>query len=90
MKNFRTTHPETGLGWLNTRQAAAHCSCSEKTIERAVRGHRLKFKRLMFSSRYRFRREWLDAWINGEPPDTGTGTPSAERARNSESGPGRF
>jgi len=65
MKNYRTIHPQAGTEWLTTRQAAAYCSCSEKTIERAVRRGDLKMTRLGTSRQYRFRREWLDAWLSG-------------------------
>ena len=90
MNKFHTVHPKVGTEWLTTRQAAAYCSCSEKSIERAVGRKKLRSVRLLSSRQFRFRRAWLDAWMLGDPPDTGTGTPSAEQARNSESGPGRF
>lgn len=60
--------------------AAAYCCCSERTIERAVRRGHLKFHRLGTSNRYRFRREWLDAWLAGKPADTESGTLHAEQA----------
>ena len=74
MKRFHTTHPPSGHAWMTTRQAAAHCSCAEKTIERSVRRGHLEALRLANSKRYRFRREWLDAWLQGGAADTESGT----------------
>jgi excisionase family DNA binding protein len=90
MKTFPGKRPDPPAVYLDSREAALICRCSVKTIERAVRQGSLRVHRLFESRRYRFRREWIHAWMDGDPPDTGTGTPSAEQARNSESGPGRF
>jgi hypothetical protein len=79
--------------WWTANKAAAYCRCSRKTLYRAVRLDRLKAVRLTnFGDRhpngcgvpYRFRREWLDAWLNGNAPDSASGGRSGSESRNPE------
>lgn len=64
--------------YLDSREAALVCRCSVKTVERAVRAGKLRVHRLHESRRYRFKLAWVYAWMNGEPPDTESGTLPAE------------
>ena len=68
MKN-RPRDPLT-TPWLTTAGAAAYVGASEKTILRAVAAGKLQHGRLGGNLRLRFRREWLDRWLMGEPPDS--------------------
>lgn len=53
--------------WMNTREAAEYVKCSEYTIKMQAKLGRLKGAKLTGTKRseWRFRRSWIDAWIEG-------------------------
>ncbi len=89
---FRTTHNPPGP-WLDANRSAAHCGCSTRTLYRAVKAGKLKAVRLTnfgdgnpngHGLPYRFRQEWLDAWLMGNPPDSASGGRPGSESRNPE------
>jgi excisionase family DNA binding protein len=61
--------------WFGSREAAAYLRCSARTLRRAYVEGRLEVARSDGSRRVRFRREWLDAYAQGQPP-----TPTTRRS----------
>jgi excisionase family DNA binding protein len=59
--------------WMTCSLAAAYAQCSEKTITRAVKRGGLQHVRLMGTRQLRFRREWVDRWLQDERPDSVSG-----------------
>ena len=55
-------------GWWTRRDAAVHARVSEATIGREVRNARLRHVRVGGRRALRFKREWVDAWLDGSPP----------------------
>jgi len=49
--------------WLNVHQAAQHAGCGTKQLYRAVNHKRLKAARLGGRGDLRFRRQWIDSWL---------------------------
>lgn len=59
--------------WLDASAAAVYCRCSRKTLQRAVAAGQLRAVRLAGNRRFRFRSEWLDAWLEGHLADDTSG-----------------
>ena len=60
----------TDTPWLDVTGAAAYALCSETTILRAARTGQLRGVKLASGRRcWRFRREYLDAWIERLSPE---------------------
>ena len=55
-------------GWWTRRDAAVHARVSEATIGRAVKSARLRHMRVGGRRALRFKREWVDAWLDGNLP----------------------
>ena len=52
-------------GWWTRRDAAVHARVSEATIGREVRNARLRHVRVGGRRALRFKREWVDEWLDG-------------------------
>jgi excisionase family DNA binding protein len=57
--------PERVRVWMTAKDAAAYVQCDPKTIYRACRRRELRHARLGArpGAELRFRREWLDRWL---------------------------
>jgi excisionase family DNA binding protein len=64
--------PDVSSPWLTAREAAAHAHVSARTIYQAVSAGRLRAARIGFGKALRFRREWVDSWLEASaaPVDT--------------------
>ena len=49
--------------WRTVQQAAARAQVSEKTVYKEAAAGRLKAARVGGRRSYRFRDEWIDAWL---------------------------
>ena len=58
----------TPIGWWTRRDAAVHARVSEATIGREVKNARLRHARVGGRRALRFKREWVDAWLDGSAP----------------------
>lgn len=57
-------------GWFSVKGAAAYTDFSVSAIEKALRLGQLQSKAVKFDGTRisrRIKREWLDAWIEGQP-----------------------
>lgn len=54
--------------WLTTKEACEHARVSRRVIYDAVRGGRLRAAIIDGRGDYRFRLEWVDAWIESLAP----------------------
>ena len=54
--------------WWTHRDAAVHARVSEATIGREVKSARPRHVRVGGRRALRFKREWVDAWLGGNPP----------------------
>jgi excisionase family DNA binding protein len=52
-------------GWWTRHDAAVHARVSEATIGREVRNARLRHVRVGGRRALRFKREWVDQWLDG-------------------------
>ncbi len=55
-------------GWWTRRDAAVHARVSEATIGREVKNARLRCVRVGGRRALRFKREWVDEWLDGNVP----------------------
>ena len=55
-------------GWWTRRDAAVHARVSEATIGREVKSARLRHVRVGGRRALRFKREWVDDWLDGNAP----------------------
>lgn len=62
MNGTEGTSPVTP--WLVASEAASYARVSEKTLYREARLGRLRHARVGGRRELRFRREWLDAWLD--------------------------
>lgn len=53
--------------WLTTAEAAAYCGRHPKTIQIAAASEVLHSAQHKPGGPRRYRREWLDAWVEGRP-----------------------
>jgi excisionase family DNA binding protein len=73
--------------WWTRREVATYARVSEATIGREVRNGRLRHVRVGGRRSLRFRREWIDGWLETSllnagpsgPPLTGSSPNSAEQ-----------
>jgi excisionase family DNA binding protein len=49
--------------WLTLKEAAQHVRCGPKTVYREVSAGRMRAARVGGRRELRFRREWLDQWL---------------------------
>lgn len=54
-------------GYLSYTEAATYLELSRKTLERAVKDHRIPYRRDPLTGRVRFLKSELDVWINQQP-----------------------
>jgi excisionase family DNA binding protein len=57
---------------LTVKQVAATCQVSPKTVYRAILRADLRAAPLGRAGAYRIRREWVEAWIDGQSLEVGT------------------
>jgi excisionase family DNA binding protein len=72
--------------WMNAQTAADYAACSVHTIYKAVNCHELKHTRVGGRRMLKFRREWVDEWLEKtmiEPHSEGEKHGSAEALRMS-------
>jgi excisionase family DNA binding protein len=55
--------PERDAVWLTTSDAAARARVARKTIYKAVKRGKLRAAQLSAGGDYRFKDEWVDAWL---------------------------
>ena len=66
----QTAHDTTGQEWLTTKQAGEYVQYGRQVIYAAVKRGHLRASRVKGGSRrYRFLREWLDAWLEASAPE---------------------
>jgi excisionase family DNA binding protein len=72
--------PAATSAWLTVRDAAQRSQCSTGTLLREARKGRLRAVRVGGRRTYRFRPDWVDAWLEGrdlpQPPDVGRASKS--------------
>lgn len=66
VENSPALNGSAPTGWLDTRAAAAYAGCSPNVLHKATAAREVHFEQDVAGGKCWFRREWIDAWRQGE------------------------